>query len=218
VAAVPDLRGRFLRGAGVGQNPGNIGGSLTHDHGGATALDSTNTTNSAIGGYSFAGNAGPGCGLSGEFGHFHAFPHRHALVPADNLPPYTLVTWVTSASAPTFPRGAIAMWSGSVVSPPRGWSVCDGTNGTPDLTQRFLRGTGSGEQPGTTGGAATHGHGGATLPDDGGVTTFANTTNSPAGGSTGMSTHTHDLAPHTHPVTSDQNEPPFYDVVFLIKR
>lgn len=218
VAAVPDLRGRFLRGAGVAQNPGGIGGSLTHDHDGGTLVDSSNTNNAAIGGFSFAGNAGPGCGLSGEYGHFHAYPHAHGLAAADNLPPYTLVTWVTASNAPTFPRGAIALWMGSVVAPPRGWSVCDGTNGTPDLTQHFLRGTRTSELPGTSGGAATHNHGGTTVSDDGGVTTLANTTNSPAGGATAMSTHTHDLPPHSHPVSSDSNVPPYIDVVFLMKR
>jgi len=37
------------------------------------------------------------------------------------------------------PRGAIIMWSG--ISIPTGWAICDGSNGTPDLRDRFIMGT-----------------------------------------------------------------------------
>lgn len=219
IAAVPDLRNRFMRGAGIGQNPGTAGGSATHDHDGGTAIDTTQLNNAAIGNYSFAGNAGPGCGLSGEFGHFHTYPHAHAIAAANHEPPYTRVTWVTAESAASFPAGAIAMWTGSVVSPPRGWSVCDGTNGTPDLSGRYLKGTASGVMPGSSGGASSHAHGGGTTEnDDGGTTTLSPNTNSPAGGATGMSVHRHAMPPHAHPMTTVATDPPFYNVVFLIKR
>jgi len=36
------------------------------------------------------------------------------------------------------PRGAIIMWSGSLI--PEGWRLCDGANGTPDLVNKFIRG------------------------------------------------------------------------------
>jgi hypothetical protein len=38
----------------------------------------------------------------------------------------------------TIPVGGIIMWSGSSV--PIGWALCDGNNGTPDLTGRFVMG------------------------------------------------------------------------------
>ena len=41
------------------------------------------------------------------------------------------------------PQGAIVMWSGAITSIPTGWSLCDGTNGTPDLTDRFIVGAGN---------------------------------------------------------------------------
>lgn len=37
------------------------------------------------------------------------------------------------------PNGSIVMWTGSEV--PDGWELCDGRNGTPDLTNRFILGT-----------------------------------------------------------------------------
>lgn len=53
------------------------------------------------------------------------------------------------------PVGAILLWSGSVASVPSGWALCDGTNGTPDLRDRFVVGAGSGYAVGATGGAGT---------------------------------------------------------------
>ena len=35
--------------------------------------------------------------------------------------------------------GCIIMWSGAIVDIPEGWLLCDGTNGTPDLTDKFIR-------------------------------------------------------------------------------
>lgn len=38
------------------------------------------------------------------------------------------------------PPGVIALWSGTVDTIPSGWALCDGTNGTPDLRNRFILG------------------------------------------------------------------------------
>lgn len=38
------------------------------------------------------------------------------------------------------PKGAIMMWSGAVGNIPAGWALCDGANGTPDLSGRFVVG------------------------------------------------------------------------------
>jgi len=56
--------------------------------------------------------------------------------------------------APSFPTGGIIMWSGSVISIPSGWYLCDGNNGTPDLRNRFVVGAGSTYTPAATGGSA----------------------------------------------------------------
>ena len=40
----------------------------------------------------------------------------------------------------TFPLGGIIMWSGAISAIPTGWSLCDGSNGTPDLRNRFVLG------------------------------------------------------------------------------
>lgn len=54
-----------------------------------------------------------------------------------------------------FPSGGIIMWSGSIASIPATWALCDGTNGTPDLRDRFVVGAGSSYAVGATGGATT---------------------------------------------------------------
>ena len=53
------------------------------------------------------------------------------------------------------PSGFIGMWSGSANTIPTGWALCDGANGTPNLTDRFVLGAGKAYQPGATGGTAT---------------------------------------------------------------
>lgn len=55
----------------------------------------------------------------------------------------------------SMPSGIIVMWSGSSDSIPQGWALCDGKNGTPNLTDRFLIGAGNTYNVGTTGGSTT---------------------------------------------------------------
>jgi microcystin-dependent protein len=45
------------------------------------------------------------------------------------------------------------MWSGSTGSIPTGYQLCNGSNGTPDLRNRFIVGAGSGYGVGATGGS-----------------------------------------------------------------
>lgn len=60
-------------------------------------------------------------------------------------------------------QGLVIIWSGTSNTVPDGWFVCDGTNGTPDLRNRFVVGAGSTYAFNATGGFAdaivpTHGH------------------------------------------------------------
>ena len=54
------------------------------------------------------------------------------------------------------PEGTIVMWSSTVI--PTGWSICNGQNGTPDLTGKFVIGVNSVYTVGSTGGAYDHFH------------------------------------------------------------
>ena len=63
-----------------------------------------------------------------------------------------------------FPVGFIGMWSGSIVTIPSGWGLCDGTSGRPDLRDRFIVGAGNTYSIGSTGGANTVGLSVGNLP------------------------------------------------------
>lgn len=53
------------------------------------------------------------------------------------------------------PTGIVILWYGSVASIPTGWHLCDGTDGTIDLTDIFVVGAGSDYSVGDTGGSTT---------------------------------------------------------------
>lgn len=63
-----------------------------------------------------------------------------------------------SSNTPTwgnaFVAGMIMLWSGSSATIPSGWVLCDGTNSTPDLRNRFVVGATSTYAVGATGGSA----------------------------------------------------------------
>ena len=70
------------------------------------------------------------------------------------------LTWgaVAAANVPSgviTPIGGIVMWRGALGAIPSGYQLCNGTNGTPDLRNRFVVGAGSAYSVGATGGAAT---------------------------------------------------------------
>jgi microcystin-dependent protein len=48
----------------------------------------------------------------------------------------------------TIPTGVIVMWSGTTI--PSGWALCDGTNSTPDLRNRFIVGANDASKTGIT--------------------------------------------------------------------
>lgn len=110
------------------------------------------------------------------------------------------------------PTGGIIIWSGATADIPMGWFICDGTNGTPDLRDRFVVGAGSTYAVGVTGGATTvnlqHNHGGAT----GGVS---------FGGGGSLTAGALDTT-HTHSISNDLSTtqsilPPYYALTYIMK-
>lgn len=117
------------------------------------------------------------------------------------------------------PKGFIGMWSGENV--PNGWALCDGTNGTPNLSNRFVLSSGNGYPVGAQGGVEevtlmidqipSHYH---NIP----VSAGASSTNATAGGrevvelsGSVIKTRTQGSdRPHT-------NMPPYYVLAFIMK-
>ena len=66
-----------------------------------------------------------------------------------------VTTAIAAATAALIPAGMIMIWSGSVGSVPSGWVLCNGSNSTPDLRDKFVLGAGSTYAVAATGGATT---------------------------------------------------------------
>lgn len=49
-----------------------------------------------------------------------------------------LSTFNNNSGFGLIPSGGIIMWSGSIASIPTGWFLCNGSNGTPNLTNQFI--------------------------------------------------------------------------------
>jgi len=69
-----------------------------------------------------------------------------------------VLTSAGSGATPTWsvgiPTGGIIIWSGAANAIPTGWLLCDGTNSTPNLRDRFVVGAGTTYAVGATGGSA----------------------------------------------------------------
>lgn len=61
-------------------------------------------------------------------------------LPTSSILQNFVASTVPSPGSEALPAGAIIMWSGTIDSIPTGWQLCDGTNGTPDLRDRFVVG------------------------------------------------------------------------------
>jgi hypothetical protein len=79
---------------------------------------------------------------------------------------------LAAAGTKGVPAGCIMIWSGSIITIPAGFVLCNGQNGTPDLRDKFVMGAGGTRPVGQTGGSFTgsfstttnggHSHGGST--------------------------------------------------------
>lgn len=138
-----------------------------------------------------------------------------------------------------FPIGGIIMWSGSIASIPTNWALCDGTNGTPNLIDRFVVGAGNLYSVGATGGSkdavvVSHTHA-ATVNDSGHTHTIVNNKdlvqaglNELAWGNEAQSgTTTTNTGSSTTGITvgivsqgvsgTDKNLPPYYALAYIMR-
>lgn len=93
---------------------------------------------------------------------------------ASNEPPFYEVIFIKPTTPAPAPDEGILLFNGNAA--PLNWLPCDGANSTPDLRGKYLKGAGTGQNAGTTGGATLHAH---------------------------SVTHLHTANSHTHSGTSD---------------
>jgi len=107
---------------------------------GGSASISINCTTNTVGDHSH-GNTGFG-GLSAggiPYGTFAAGSHSHVITMLGTLATKQkyLACWNKAAQAFSLVKNGIGMWES--LSIPTGWGLCDGTQGTPDMRDFFLR-------------------------------------------------------------------------------
>lgn len=141
---------------------------------------------------------------------------------------YRGTAWVkiaTGTVAPPVP-GLISMWSGTLASIPSDWKLCDGTSGTPNLLNKFIKNVTVSTEAGSTGGSNTHTH----TIDNIHTHTFSPGSTSvqpagaePSGGMTvGGGTHGHPFTGGTTGISLSSSDaasslPPYYELAFIIK-
>jgi len=76
----------------------------------------------------------------------------------NSLPPYHELIFIKCGSYLLPPVGIIGLYNDIAAHLPTGWQICDGSNGTPDLRSKYVRGAQTGNDAGTEGGALTHSH------------------------------------------------------------
>jgi len=110
-------------------------------------------------------------------------------------------------------QGMIVIWSGALVDIPNGWALCDGTQGTPDLSQRFVRNVGGSLVPGQAGGTLDHSHSFA------GVGHTHPFIDGPSGWTTGITKRNDITGTGTAHGNTDvtANLPPYYVLAYIMK-
>lgn len=101
-----------------------------------------------------------------------------------------------------FPAGMTMIFSGALTAIPAGWQLCDGTNGTPNLSEQFIVGAGNTYAVGATGGSFFQTLTSANLPAHNHVVTDPGHTH---GITQGAHAHSYNDPGHTHFITAQNN-------------
>jgi len=167
----PDLRNKYLKGAGAGEDAGGTGGSYNNIH----SLNHGHTGSSHHHGVATSGrvydsnlrHTGNWIILGTE--HTHSFQTGTTNVSVDNFvgnynttevvePEYKKLCAIQFRTGAIKEKGIIGLWLGDVNNIPKGWVLCDGNNGTLDLRNKFIKIANNSSEIGQSGGSNTHTH------------------------------------------------------------
>jgi hypothetical protein len=108
----------------------------------------------------------------------------------------------------------VKSFAGLLSQIPTGWQLCDGTNSTPDLRNKFIRMVAAGENPGLTGGSNF-----ITIPNHTNVSVPGTATSAVKVGTSASNaaaqTHTHTIPTISH--TQVSNEPEYYKLAYITR-
>jgi hypothetical protein len=137
---------------------------------------------------------------------------------ATNTTQLATTAFVQTALSAAFTSGMIMMWSGTIATIPTGWVLCNGSNSTPDLRNRFVIGahtdsagvaystvTGSNTQTGGTKDAINVSHTHTATVTDPGHSHTLSSIRQPAGGVVGGNSNTPPAAPPDAPTLTTQS-------------
>ena len=206
------LDSKYTKGTANGVDPDVTGGSATHshtspththtmvshNHTGNTGVD-TNQREDADNGDSIAqDNHYHAYNISGVSGGSLSNTVTYASVASD--PSYYEVIFIKADGFCAIPDDVVTLFSKTTL--PSNFLICDGTNGTPDLRNKYLKGASTGANAGGTGGTLNHEH--AINHTHSGVThTHSGTTGYASGGTVGGGSGTQVVTDHTHAITLD---------------
>lgn len=146
---------------------------------------------------------------------------------ASQVPVYNGSSWTpTSITNLGFTTGMIMMWSGTIATIPSGWVLCNGSNGSPDLRNKFIvaadADVGGVAKSTITGSAAQTG--GSTTISQGNLPSYnlsATVYNSNGSGSTGIQGTTNGASASTANISSGGSgtayAQPFFALAFIMK-
>jgi len=251
-SSTPNLTSRYLKGATTSADAGTTGGSLNHAH----TVDHSHTSSShyhtirtswvnevAIGGGS-GSTVPPGNHThdkSLDATSINGGSYTGTAGSADSVEPsYKKLNPIKNNTGHAdMPVGLIGMWLGTLSSIPVGWSLCDGTNGTPDMRDYHIKCSANIYENGSSGGSNTHSHAASNSHTHTATGTHTHTATGNTGGPNEANSHITDAggywatySGHTHPVTridsatavwanqtltanSSNGEPAYHTVAFI---
>lgn len=154
--------------------------------------------------------------------------------------PGTTPQWGSAEIPDAFSPGMIILWSGLTSTIPTGWALCNGLNGTPNLTDKFIVGAGGSYGVNQTGGykdsiVVSHNHTGTTNSSGSHTHTVETPTTKgkyePSGYNfsayvSGGAATTSSAGAHTHGFTTstkgssgtNRNLPPYYALAYIMRK
>ena len=169
-----DLRNKYLKGAGSGADAGAGSGATSHQH--SVTHSQTASAHSHTGTSASDNNEHGRRNINGSwlyeqslYGHTHTITWANTTATVNNYtkadagsgdtvePAYKKMGLI-ECSTTSLKLGMVGLWLGTAANCPTNWQVCDGTNSTLDMRDKFIKIPTDLSTNNATGGANTHTH------------------------------------------------------------